>query len=94
MQILEISKKIADQNKHGKFLCNLLFTTIRHLDNSLGHDSVVYAICQGWLDILILSGCTGELGAHGGDKSKGVHYTLDADDVSTLLNYGSTFLAQ
>jgi len=45
MQILQISKQIAEINKHGKFLCNLLETTIPHIDNSLKEDSVVYAIC-------------------------------------------------
>lgn len=45
IEILNISKLIADQNKHGKFLCNLLFTTIPHIDHSLDQGSVVYAIC-------------------------------------------------
>lgn len=74
MQILNITKQIAEQNRHGKFLCNLLFTTIPNITATLKEDSVVYAICQGWLDTLILSGCTGQLGDFNGDKSKGVHY--------------------
>ena len=73
-------------------MCNLLFTTIPHIDANLKEESVVYAICQGWLDILILSSCTGELGPHNGDKSKGIFYALDADDVSKLLNFASRFL--
>jgi hypothetical protein len=45
MQILQISKQIAESNKHGKFLCNLLETTIPHINSTLKEDSVVYAIC-------------------------------------------------
>jgi len=59
LQIIQITKQIAEQKKHGKFLSNLLITTIPNIDASLREDSVVYAICQGWLDTLILSGCTG-----------------------------------
>jgi len=74
LQIIQITKQIAEQKKHGKFLSNLLITTIPNIDATLREDSVVYAICQGWLDTLILSGCTGQLGDFQGDKSKGVHY--------------------
>jgi len=92
MEILKISKLIADQNKHGAFICKLLFTTIPHIDSNLKDDSVVYAICQGWLDTLILSGCTGELGPFNGDKSKGIVHSLAAEDVGGMLNYVSKFL--
>lgn len=32
MQILKISEKIAQEDKHGRFLCNLLFTTLDKID--------------------------------------------------------------
>jgi len=92
MSILQISRQIAEQNKHGKFLCNLLFTTLPHINTTLGPDSVVFAICQGWLDTLILSGFTGEQGAFAGDKSKSVHYKLDSADVSKILQFAGSFL--
>lgn len=44
------------------------------------------------MDILILSGCTGEQGAFAGDKSKAVHYALDAEDVSLMLMFASGLL--
>lgn len=41
------------QDKNGKLICNLLFTTLNNTDwKNQSHENVSYLICQGWLDIL------------------------------------------
>ena len=55
MQILKISEKIVQEDNQGRFLCNLLFTTLEKIDCEQKDSQISFAICQGWLDILIHS---------------------------------------
>lgn len=56
-QILAISEMIAADDKFGKssgkFICNLLFTTLDNLKQSESSFKIVYTLCKGWLDLLI-----------------------------------------
>jgi len=54
---------IAKDDKNGRFLCNLLFTTLdtlkseKHLSNTKS-ENIAFMVCQGWLDILIVGHCS------------------------------------
>jgi hypothetical protein len=95
MQILKISEKIAQEDKHGRFLCNLLFTTLDKIDANSNDAQVSYAICQGWLDILIHGSYKGQH-AQSFYSSADIKISakLDAEDVAQLFVHVSKFLVR
>jgi len=57
-QILKVSEMISVDDRNGAFLCNLLLTTLASIKGTKKNSSVIFAICQGWLDILIGGHCS------------------------------------
>ena len=95
MQILKISEKIAQEDKHGRFLCNLLFTTLDRIDSSSNDAQVSYAICQGWLDILIHSSYKGQHSqSFYSSTDIKISAKLEAQDVAKLFVHVSKFLVR
>ena len=75
-------------NDISKFICNLLFITLENVTGN-HHENVGYAICQGWLDILISSSTT-RSGNY--ESTKTVFAKMNGDEVSVYLKKASQYI--
>jgi len=93
-QILAISETIAKDKVHqkdaGKLLSNLVFTTLACVTGNPSLEAVGFAVCQGWLDIMVAASISRP---HLVDSAaEKVHTRMDAAEVSSLLRKTTKFL--
>lgn len=88
-QLLQISEQIAQETPHGgNFLVKLLCSTLK--SESANFNSVIFTVCQSWLDIIKTSTCTNKPKSEGEKWS--VYSSLEASDVKMLLEEATRFL--
>ena len=83
------------KDKSSKSVCKMLFMTLKTTDwNTDDHTSVIFLICQGWLDILIY-GFFQDLPVNKtiyNDGQQSITCKLDVEDAAELLVQASRFL--
>ena len=78
------------QKDAGKLLSNLVFTTLSSVTGNPNLEAVGFAVCQGWLDIMISSSVSRP---HLVDSAvEKVHTRMDAAEVSSLFRKTTKFL--
>jgi len=78
-------------------LVELLFSTLNSIQKSSGdptqNEQVGYAVCQGWLDIMIQSTCMATPKKFEKESDKwSVYSSLDAQSVGKLLSEATKYL--